>query len=1105
VRVAILTESARAGDAIGNQVAEKLAFFVERGADVRVVLQSDQALHPAVRAHAHETAGANPAGTAWQFVTSADLVVVEYSQHYALLDWLPVLAGGKPRILFDYHGVTPPALWGGHNREGLENGARRRGLVWFADRALAHSRFTAHELQRQTRFPMDRVRVLGHPVDTGQFRPAAPRRDLRNLLQLGEATLLLYVGRVAVNKRVPLLVEAVARLSDAVPPVHLAVVGETRDLYEVEMRRCLQRAAELGVSERVHFLGHVSEEELLDAYRSADVFAMPSVHEGFCIPVLEAMACGVPVVAARAAALPQTVGDAGLTFIPDDAGDLCRQVHRVLSSARRPVIAPEGARPDASQPLRAAVVAFRFGTSFVGGAESSLRRMALCLHRAGHHVEVFTTCTRSEHDWSNDLAEGTTEEDGITIRRFPVDPYDRPAHLESVRAILEAEGHVSVEAERQYLRHSIHSSALLENLRQAIQSFNAVLVGPYLYGLTHDVASAFPEKTLLVPCLHDEPFSRLSIWRPSYEQVGGILYHSEEEKAFAEIELGLNHPGARCIGTWLDLDTRGDAERGRRLVNRERPYLVYCGRYSLQKDLPRLLDFARRYQQLYPDRFTFVFMGQGEIEIPKQAWTRDLGFVEEQTKLDVLAGAAALLQLSNYESLSLVTLEAWSEGTPVVANRECAVLAGLLGRAGGGRAVASFDDFAAALDDLWQRPEAWQGMGRLGQAHVRSHYGSAAEFTQTLEQTIADLATPLAQRMRRQGLARAARHDRKLWRERFGRLVEELIDGPPLAYRQQVVVVPRVASRSASVGQQAVLIPVRVANRGTHAVVADGPARGQLRCEVVDDSGQRSGALQLETSLPAVVVPGEEVAAVMRVPVPVTPGKYRALLSAVFGHPGADDHRSDPQSFFELLVHSTDGGAPATALEEPGCCGVSLQTVRAALADAEARQQLPDNYADITQGLLASWKKWIKAKLLGNFKHAYVDVLSRQQSAFNRQIVLAMQELSDCYAMLDHALQTRAANKQETPADESRARRACQDATSFAAWIESCVASGRVEDVAVFVNGLVTQRAQDHERIASLEARLERLEASLQTDRAQMFGPEDERFGWNGIEEKTSE
>src|SRR4051794_26326240 len=103
MRVALLSYNAQAGDAVGNQVAEKLAFFVERGADVRVFVETDRLLHPVVRPHSQVLAP-EPRGDGWRFLTSADLVVVEYSQHYRLLGLLPLLAGGRARILFDYHG-----------------------------------------------------------------------------------------------------------------------------------------------------------------------------------------------------------------------------------------------------------------------------------------------------------------------------------------------------------------------------------------------------------------------------------------------------------------------------------------------------------------------------------------------------------------------------------------------------------------------------------------------------------------------------------------------------------------------------------------------------------------------------------------------------------------------------------------------------------------------------------------------------------------------------------------------------------------------------------------------------------------------------------------
>ena len=130
MRVALVSLNARAGDAIGNQVAEKLALFVERGADVRVCLESLADVHPLVETHACQMR-AEPAGEAWEFIASADLVCVEFGQYYALLGLLPLLAGGRVRVLLDYHGITPPELWDRHNREPLEKGLSYRGLAWY--------------------------------------------------------------------------------------------------------------------------------------------------------------------------------------------------------------------------------------------------------------------------------------------------------------------------------------------------------------------------------------------------------------------------------------------------------------------------------------------------------------------------------------------------------------------------------------------------------------------------------------------------------------------------------------------------------------------------------------------------------------------------------------------------------------------------------------------------------------------------------------------------------------------------------------------------------------------------------------------------------------
>src|SRR5262249_7049877 len=92
--------------------------------------------------------------------------------------------------------------------------------------------------------------------------------------------------------------------------------------------------------------------------------------------------------------------------------------------------------------------------------------------------------------------------------------------------------------------------------------------------------------------------------------------------------------------------------------------------------------------------------------------------------------------------------------------------------------------------------------------------------------------------MRPRGLVRAAKHERSPWRSRFGRVVEELLDIPPRPRREMLEVRPRSQSRVLGSGAESVLVPVRIANRGTHAALSDGPGRIVLRSVVVDELGQ---------------------------------------------------------------------------------------------------------------------------------------------------------------------------------------------------------------------------------------------------------------------------
>jgi glycosyltransferase involved in cell wall biosynthesis len=328
MRVAILSGNARPTDAIGNQIAEKAAFFLERGADVRVFVEDARTLHPAIASHS-QAVETDPLSTQTrEFLAASDLVIAEFGHYHSLLELLPLCSRLGRRVLVDYHGITPLELWGDQNREPIAIALRRRGIVWYADAVLVHSGFTENEILADTDFPRERTFVLGHPIDVERFRSDGSLGPWRRRLGLVKNDrLLLFVGRIARSKRIDILIEALSRL-----PTHvaLAIAGDSEDIYALEAQRCRKLAMARGLAGRIHWLGQVADAHLPALYRAADAFVTASEHEGFCIPVAEALCSGTPVVASRASALPETVGAGGLLFTPGDTADLAQQLQRLL-------------------------------------------------------------------------------------------------------------------------------------------------------------------------------------------------------------------------------------------------------------------------------------------------------------------------------------------------------------------------------------------------------------------------------------------------------------------------------------------------------------------------------------------------------------------------------------------------------------------------------------------------------------------------------------------------------------------------------------------------------------------------------------------------------
>ncbi len=140
---------------------------------------------------------------------------------------------------------------------------------------------------------------------------------------------LLYVGGLSPHKNLPRLIEAFARGAPA--DVTLVLVGDTGDVFHTHVPELRAAVARCGLGGRVHFTGFVSDADLVYLYNRADALVQPSLMEGFGLPPVEAMACGIPVLSSTAGSLPEVVGDAGVFFDPKDISSIADALRGLLS------------------------------------------------------------------------------------------------------------------------------------------------------------------------------------------------------------------------------------------------------------------------------------------------------------------------------------------------------------------------------------------------------------------------------------------------------------------------------------------------------------------------------------------------------------------------------------------------------------------------------------------------------------------------------------------------------------------------------------------------------------------------------------------------------
>jgi glycosyltransferase involved in cell wall biosynthesis len=370
--------------------------------------------------------------------------------------------------------------------------------------------------------------------------------------------------------------------------------------------------------------------------------------------------------------------------------------------------------------MKLAVVVQRYGADINGGAELHARYIAERLARHAD-VRVLTTCARDYVTWRNELPPGEDRVNGIVVERFAVERERDIASFGRQSTRVFDEPHSIADELRWLDLEGPTSRALVSRLR-GDDEFDFVLLFSIRYYHAYHGARAVPRRAVLVPTAEREPSIGLRMFQPIFRGVRAIMYNSLEERSTIAALSGNDHVPGVVVGVGSEVPQRVAPERVRAKYGLREPFIVYVGRIDSNKGCAELFEYFLSYLEKSGRTLDLVLIGNAVLQVPSHPRIRHLGFVSDEDKFDVMAAADVLVMPSYYESLSMVALEAWALGRPVLANAHCDVLVGQCVRSNAGLYYGDALEFAGALDVLLTDRALAGRLGMNGRAYFTRHY-----------------------------------------------------------------------------------------------------------------------------------------------------------------------------------------------------------------------------------------------------------------------------------------------------------------------------------------------------------------------------------------------
>jgi glycosyltransferase involved in cell wall biosynthesis len=372
--------------------------------------------------------------------------------------------------------------------------------------------------------------------------------------------------------------------------------------------------------------------------------------------------------------------------------------------------------------VKVAFVTPRYGTDIAGGAEMAIRMLAERLAaRPGWDVTALTTCARDSRTWADEYPPGSAALHGVEVHRFPSERGRDPKFDAFSAEVMGNPHRMPLAKQREWIdRQGPVSSELIA----AIGGSDADLCvfSPYLFHPTIHGVPAAGGRAVLHPAAHDEPPLRLPLLRRVMQEVRGLVFYTHVERQLTERHFRTGATPRIVLGLGIE-EHDGDAADARHALGvGDAPYLLCVGRVDPSKGTTTLGRFFAEYKQRHPGPLKLVLVGQ-VVEPPAPHPDIVLtGLVPEALKWGALRGAAAYVTPSAYESFSLVVLESWAAGVPVLVNARCGATREHCERSGGGLWFDDYAHFEAAVDRLTGDEALRSRLVARGRAYVDANF-----------------------------------------------------------------------------------------------------------------------------------------------------------------------------------------------------------------------------------------------------------------------------------------------------------------------------------------------------------------------------------------------